>query len=71
MNPTPYQVIATPWKEFWWRKVRVIAVGIQTGNKYNINSFVGQYLKYFVLNKRIALAGSGNTFCFGQNISTY
>ena len=33
-------------------------------SKYNINSFVGQYSKYFVLNKRIDLNAFGQYFLF-------
>ena len=34
----------------------------KAGNKININSFIGPYLKYFSRDKRIALAALGQYF---------
>ena len=45
--------------------------GGQAGNKYNINSLIGPYSKYFARNKRIALTIALAILCCGQNISQY
>ena len=37
-------------------------INLKAGNKININSFLGPYLKYFSRDKRIALAPLGQYF---------
>ena len=48
-----------------------LGVDTRAGNKININSFIGPYLKYFSRDKRIALAPLGQYFLSRENIFTH